>query len=205
MRTREQVMAEVWAVCRELGLGYRHALVAGVTIAQEAGDKSSDPPANVDWWCPFNRKDPQTERFEHDSESNDGHSSGYYQQQSPPGQGSWWPQEGGEFGNLDGARRRMDLREATRSFLCELTGSRVKFAGDADPRGDGELAQAVQRSRYPDRYERHAPYVREVLDRVLAGSPSSPAPTNSGGSTVPPGYLGGGGPARGELDERRVA
>jgi hypothetical protein len=87
MRTREQVMAEVWAVCRELGLGYRHALVAGVTIAQEAGDKSSDPPANVDWWCPFNRKDPQTERFEHDSESNDGHSSGYYQQQSPPGQG----------------------------------------------------------------------------------------------------------------------
>jgi hypothetical protein len=47
MRTREQVMAEVWAVCRELGLGYRHALVAGVTIAQEATRAATRRPTSI--------------------------------------------------------------------------------------------------------------------------------------------------------------
>lgn len=176
MRTREQVMTDVWAVCQELNVGERGALIVGMTIAQEAGDRSGDPPNNTRWWCPFNRKDPQTEQFDHDSESNDGYSSGYLQQQSPPGKGSWWPQTGGEFGNADGARRRMDLREATRSFLRDLVG-RVKFTGDNDPRGNGALCDLVQRSAYPDRYQRHEPHVRAVLARVLASAPTSQEPT----------------------------
>lgn len=172
LRTRDQIMAVIWDIAQEFDLSPRAALIAGITVAQEVGDKSSDPANNTRWWCPFNAKDPQTEQFDHDSESNDGWSSGYWQQQSPPGRGSWWPQTGGEFGNLDGARRRMDLAEAARSFFRELTGTRVRYRGDSDPRADGDLAQLVQRSAYPDRYQRHAPYVAEVLARVI--EPSTP-------------------------------
>jgi hypothetical protein len=184
MRTREQVMAEVWAVCRELGLGYRHALVAGVTIAQEATRAATRRPTSIGGV----RSTVRTHRPSGSSTTARATTAtrrAITSNSRRPAKVRGGPRRAASSATSTGpAGGWTSARRPTHSSASSP--ARASSSCDADPRGDGELAQAVQRSRYPDRYERHAPYVREVLDRVLAGSPSSPAPTNSGGSTVPP-------------------
>jgi hypothetical protein len=80
LRTREQIAREVHAVSLRRGLDELATVIALMTISTEvcANDRNGER----QWWCPFNRKDPQSEQFPHDSESDDGLSSGYFQQQS---------------------------------------------------------------------------------------------------------------------------
>lgn len=124
------------------------------------------------WWCPANRKDPQTLDFDHDSESDDGYSSGYLQQQSPPGRGAWW---GGVFGDREGARRRMTLDLAADMFLDRLPDDYRRAAGNAQLAG--ELVQGVQGSAYPDRYRLRWDEAWMILRRALAGGPITEVPT----------------------------
>lgn len=104
-------------------------------------------------WVPGNRKDPcfaaNPDAFPHDSESDDGYSSGPFQQQmSGPGVTPPWGW-GGLWGDPEGTRKRMDPYESTKLFVTAL-----KKAGyDAsDPSTANDSVQKVQRSGVPDAY-----------------------------------------------------
>ncbi|TGD84842.1 hypothetical protein BayCH28_23225 [Mycolicibacterium sp. CH28] len=165
LRTREQVAREVHAVATRLGLDELATVIALMTISTEVG--ANDTSGHRQWWCPFNKADPQSERFPHDSESNDGLSSGYFQQQvSRPGstEKPWgW---GGLYGDVNGARRRMTLGESAEMFLKALSPNYVTAEGD--PARAGEFAQAVQRSAFGERYRDKWDEAHEVLERALA-------------------------------------
>lgn len=170
LRTREQIAREVHAVSLRRGLDELATIIALMTISTEVGAK--DRQGNRQWWCPFNRKDPQSEMFPHDSQSDDGLSSGYFQQQvsrpGAPGRPWGW---GGLFGDVNGNRRRMDLAESADMFLAALASDYTR-AHD-NPRLAGEFAQRVQQSGFGDRYEKQWDEAKTVLQRALAQGPVS--------------------------------
>ena len=71
LRTEEQVAREVHVVSRSRNLDELATVLALMCIRQESN-----------FWCPWNRADPSSEKYDHDSESNDGRSVGYFQQQN---------------------------------------------------------------------------------------------------------------------------
>ena len=70
--TREEIAQRVHAVSVTRGLDELATVIALMTIATEVG-------ANGHWWCPWNAKDPSSQNYPHDSESDDGRSVGYFQ------------------------------------------------------------------------------------------------------------------------------
>jgi hypothetical protein len=65
LRSPEQCALEILEVSRARRLNDFAAVLATMCVAQES-----------DFWCPWNRKDPSSEEYDHDSESNDGRSVG---------------------------------------------------------------------------------------------------------------------------------
>ena len=168
LRTREQIAREVHAVSLRRGLDELATVIALMTISTEVG--ANDRNGERQWWCPFNRKDPQSEQFPHDSESDDGLSSGYFQQQvSRPGAGGrpWgW---GGLFGDINGNRKRMTLDESADMFLAALADDYTRAQNN--PRLAGDFAQRVQGSAFGERYAGKWDEAWTVLRRALAQGP----------------------------------
>lgn len=168
-RTREEIARIVHGVSLARGLDELATVIALMTISTEVG--ANDRAGQRQWWCPWNAKDPQTQEFVHDSQSDDGLSSGYLQQQvsAPGAQGRPWGW-GGLFGDREGARKRMTLVDSVDMFLAALTNDWQRAANN--PRLAGQFAQAVQKSAYPDRYAEKWDEAWTVLRRALAGQPA---------------------------------
>jgi N-acetyl-anhydromuramyl-L-alanine amidase AmpD len=174
LRSREEIARTVHSVSLKRGLDELASVMALMCISTEVG--TDDDNGDRQWWCPWNKADPQTEQFDHDSESDDSLSSGYYQQQvSRPGVSPPWGW-GGLFGNLDGARKRMSLEESTDLFLNALTGN-WQEAQD-NPQLAGQFVQQVQGSAFPDRYAEKWDEAWEVLRRALDTDEPLPTPTS---------------------------
>lgn len=171
LRTREQVAREVHAVSLARGLDELATVICLMAVSTEVG--ADDEDGNRQWWCPINRKDPTSVPYEHDSESNDGYSSGYLQQQlSGPGITPAWGW-GGLWGDREGGRKRMTLATAADMFLAALPDDYTRAAGN--PALAGEFAQHVQGSKFPDRYQGKWDEAWTVLRRALADqSPTTP-------------------------------
>lgn len=181
LRTREQVAREVHSVSLARGLDELATVICLMGISTEVG--ADDDNGDRQWWCPINRKDPTSVPYEHDSESNDGYSSGYLQQQlSGPGITPAWGW-GGTWGDPEGGRKRMTLSTAADMFLAALPDDYGRAAND--PALAGQFAQRVQKSAFPERYAEKWDEAWTVLRRALADQPPTTTP---GGNPV--GYTG---------------
>lgn len=161
LRTREQVATEVHAVSVARGLDELATAIALITIATEVG--ADDEEGNPQWWCPCNDANPQSHGYPYDSQSNDGRSVGYFQQQYGPGREPWW-------GTTESM---MTLSEAANEFLSRLSEDYASAAGN--PALAGQFAQQVQGSSFPDRYAAKWDEAHEVMARALAPAPAEPA------------------------------
>lgn len=159
LRTEEQVAREVYEVALARGLDDLATVLALMCIRQESN-----------FWCPANRRDPTSFDYPHDSESDDGRSVGYFQQQNkvpgenPTGPGeNWW-------GPMSS---RMDLKKSADVFLTRLSDDYVsaKTASVANI-----FIQRVQQSGVPDAYAKHWEHCWDLLRRVQAQGPIAPVP-----------------------------
>lgn len=166
LKTPEQVAREVHAVSLARGLDELASVMALMCIDVES-----------DFWCPFNAEDPQTELFSHDSQSDDGLSCGYYQQQvsRPDAAGTPWGW-GGLFGDIDGARKRMTLTDSTDLFLAALIDDYRDAANDAHLAGEmvANVQQCAPEFRY--RYAQQWDSSWQLLRRALADTAPLPSP-----------------------------
>ena len=164
LRSPEQCAVEVLGVSRERRLNDFAAVLALMCVAQES-----------DFWCPWNRKDPSSQKYAHDSESNDGRSVGYHQKQNgragevlPDGdRDNWW-------GPMSS---RMDLRRSTNVFLERLESSYMEAVGNPGL-ASRRFIQNVQRSAYPDAYAKHWDRAWQLVRHaqgVLGGGVPAPA------------------------------
>src|SRR6478735_2245301 len=175
LRTREEIARQVHAVSLRRGLDELASVIALMTIATEVGFRGQ-------WWCPWNAKDPTSKNYPHDSESNDGRSVGYFQQQNGrvgevvTGSDNWW-------GSM---QSRMALDQAANMFLSHLAGDYGRARDN--PALAGQFAQRVQGSRFPDRYAQHWDEAWTVLHRALAAEPT-PTPGGDVGFTGDPVWL----------------
>jgi hypothetical protein len=166
LRTREEVAREVHAVSLRRGLDELATVIALMTIATEVGSQGQ-------WWCPWNAKDPTSNNYPHDSESNDGRSVGYFQQQNGrageivTGGDNWW-------GSM---QSRMTLDQAADKFLERLTNDWRRAEGN--PALAGQFAQDVQGSAFGFRYAQHWGEAWDVLHRALAVRPAGPSPRDA--------------------------
>src|SRR6478735_817241 len=159
LRTREEIARQVHAVSLRRGLDELASVIALMTIATEVGFRGQ-------WWCPWNAKDPTSKNYPHDSQSNDGRSVGYFQQQNGragevvTGSDNWW-------GTM---QSRMTLEQAANEFLARLASD---YGRARDNRMlAGAFAQRVQGSRFPERYAQHWDEAWDVLRRALAEQPT---------------------------------
>lgn len=158
LRTDEQVAREVHEVSLSRGLDELASVVTLMGIRQES-----------DFWCPANRNDPSSLDHDHDSESDDGRSVGYLQQQNgkpgavlPAGDpDNWW-------GTM---ACRMDLRCAVNTFQERLSDDYATARNGIEA---GRFVQAVQGSVYPDAYAKHWDFCWQLLDRALKDGVQAP-------------------------------
>lgn len=158
LRTEEQVAREVHEVSLARGLDELATVIALMCIRQESN-----------FWCPWNANDPSSQKYPHDSQSDDGRSVGYFQQQNgragevlPAGdRDNWW-------GPMSS---RMDLKQSTNVFLERLSDDYVTAK---DGRQAGDFIQRVQRSAYPRAYDDDWDYCWALLRRALAETPTPP-------------------------------
>ena len=141
----EQVMIQMIGIAESMGLpNVRDAcIIAGMTVAQESA-----------YWCPWNRKEPTSRQYPHDSESDDGRSVGYFQQQTGPRGELWW-------GTVE---QEMMLQSACTSFFERLR-KLPYHARDAQSAND--FAQAIQRSGLPQAYGKHFDATIKLYDRSV--------------------------------------
>jgi N-acetyl-anhydromuramyl-L-alanine amidase AmpD len=164
LKAPEQVAAEVLEVALARGLDQLAAVLAVMCIAQESG-----------FWCPWNAADPTSKNYPNDSQSDDGRSVGYFQQQNGragetvTGSDNWW-------GPMS---QRMDLKQSCNEFLARLEDN----YGEADnnPARAGQFIQNVQRSAYPDAYTKHWDRAWQLVRAAAAGA----QPPSNGGTSVP--------------------
>lgn len=161
LRTEEQVAREVHDVTLSRGLDEYASVLTLMGIRQESG-----------FWCPWNRKDPSSEKYDHDSESDDGRSVAYLQQQNgragevlPEGdRDNWW-------GPMS---CRMNLQCSVNNFQDRLPGDYGTSLGN--PAAASEMISRVQSPR-PDlrgAYAKHYDYCWGLLHRALDGGVINP-------------------------------
>lgn len=167
LRTPEQVAREVHEVSIARGLDELATVMALMCIAVES-----------DFWCPWNAKDPSSQKYPHDSQSDDGRSVGYFQQQNGragevvTGSDNWW----GPMAD------RMDLKRSANTFLDRLTDN-YRDARD-NPVLAGQFVQNVQRSAFPDRYAQKWDSSWALLRRALGDQKQPEAPVGFSGDPV---------------------
>lgn len=159
LRIREQVMEVIVRVADELDMPDKRGacICAGMCVAQEAGS-DEDGDGVPEFWCPANHADEESFQYEHDSESDDGRSVGYFQQQKSAAGALWWGPTSSE----------MDLHSACTEFM-----KRLKKAGyDASSaRAANDSVQRVQGSGRPDAYAKHWQLVNAVYNNVVNAVP----------------------------------
>lgn len=162
LRTKEQVAQEVYNVALKRNLDQLAAVIALMAIDTEVG--ADDANGVRQWWCPWNAAVVDSQSYEHDSQSDDSRSMGYFQQQPGPQGQLWW-------GNT---QSMMTLDSAADTFLSRLSDNYSAAAGDAHALG--VLVQNVQGSAFPDRYQESYDLATQVLTSALAGPQPAPAP-----------------------------
>ncbi|AGU91960.1 endolysin [Mycobacterium phage Adawi] len=184
--TVDQWIAIFVAVADELDMPDKRGAVvcAAMCAFQEAGADLNDGNGRQ-IWIPGNMADPcyadDPDAYPHDSEGNDGRSTGPFQQQM----GTDWGW-GGVLGDCAGTRKRMDPWDSTRMFFgWPGSGLRDKGYNASNAMAAGDSIQRVQGSSFPRAYDQWWGLANAAYDRYL-GNPI-PAPPSPGG--------GGGGPA----------
>lgn len=163
LRTREQIAREVHAVSLERGLDELATVMALMCISVEAG--AEDTNGERQWWCPWNAADPESKLFSYDSQSDDGRSVGYFQQQKGPNGELWW----------GSSRDEMTLTIAANNFLDRLCDN---YSDAVDnPALAGEMIANVQRCNPAFRY-RYATKWSEAWD-VFSRAMAKPGPLPS--------------------------
>lgn len=174
MKSREQIAREIHQVSLARGLDTLATVLACMCVATEVGTNSDE--GVYGWWCPGNPEAwPDSMNYPHDSTSNDGRSSGYFQQQPGPNGEPWW----GSTADM------MTLSTAANTFLDRLTNNWDQAANN--PTLAGQFIQAVQGSAFPDRYAQRWDEAWDVVNRALAepADPPPPPPQQEGTVTRP--------------------
>lgn len=161
--TEENIARRVHAVSLGKNLDELATVLVLMGIRQES-----------DYWCPWNRKDPTSENYDHDSESNDGRSVAYLQQQNevagevvPPEHDWWGPMW-----------CRMSLECSVGTFLDRLSDD--YHSAQSDPYRAAVLIDNVQGSYWngdpghPGYYGKHWDYCWSLLRRALDQGPIGP-------------------------------
>ncbi|HEX7825975.1 MAG TPA: N-acetylmuramoyl-L-alanine amidase, partial [Mycobacterium sp.] len=164
-------------VIRDLGIAdERGAFICTAMCAfQEAGATAGDGgPRQI--WTPGNLKDPcykaNPDGYPHDSGSDDGYSSGPFQQQmSGPGVTPAWGW-GGLWGDPEGTRKRMDAYESTKLFVKALKASGFDATNASTANNS---VQRVQQSGVPTAYAQWFGEAQKLYDETLSGNPSPPS------------------------------
>lgn len=138
MSKRDEYAREVLRAGRDLGITPRGIVIGFATVSVEC-----------DWIMYANRNDPESLNFPHERIGSDANSVGLFQQRAP-----WW----GTVAD------RMDPYRSAKLFFTELK----KFDYNNTSRSPGWYAQAVQRSAYPDRYDKRMTEAQQLYDRIAA-------------------------------------
>lgn len=154
LRSEEDIARTVYQVALARKLDKLAAVLALMCIRQESA-----------FWCPWNAKDPSSQKYPNDSQSDDGRSVGYYQQQNgragevlPAGdRDNWW----GDMAS------RMSLEKSTDVFLSRLSDD---YTSATTAVVAGQFIQAVQGSAFPDAYSKHWTYCWDLLGRAIGGT-----------------------------------
>lgn len=158
VRSQDDIAREVVDICRRRYASRHKADKAARMVLAGVQVETSGPSDTGEWPCWANKVDPDTMKFPHDGYAEDKNSSGYLQQRPP-----WW----GGWG-LEGARRRMTLRDSVTMFLDELDRQAYDFAEDS--KRPGLMVQDVQDSAHPNRYDDWGwPVAERVFGRVTGG------------------------------------
>lgn len=169
LKTREQIAREVHAVSLSRGLDELATVLALMCISVEVG--ANDKYGNPQWWCPWNAADPESKQYPHDSQSNDGRSVGYFQQQKGPKGELWWGT----------SRDEMTLATAANNFLDRLSSHYVN--ANNNPVSAGEFVANVQqcapqyRYRYATKWDEAWSVLRRALSEKVPPTPANPAQT----------------------------
>ena|ERR1700754_412276 len=177
LKTPEQVAREVHAISLQRDLDEFATVLACMCIRQESN-----------FWCPWNDNDPDSKNYPFDSQSDDGRSVGYFQQQNgEPGEvpanprNNWW-------GSM---AERMDLSKSANNFLGRLTDD--YYQAEGNPSLATEFISNVQRPREDLRgaYAKHYDFCIDLVHRALAeqptpiqGEPITPIPVTGGNSVI---------------------
>ncbi|AHY84126.1 lysin A [Mycobacterium phage MosMoris] len=183
--TREQWMKLFIRVADELDMPDRRgaAVLAAMCAFQEAG---ADPhnTGKRQIWVPGNDADPcfkaNPAAYPHDSMGDDGQSTGPFQQQmNKPGTTPWgW---GGNYGDPEGTRKRMDPYESTKMFMGHPSSGLKKKGYDAsNAQTANDAIQRVQGSGVPWAYAQWWDEANLLYDEVVGDVPPS-----TGGGKVP--------------------
>lgn len=174
-------------VARELGThDIQGVFVCTAMCAfQEAGAEDDDGVRQI--WVPGNLKDPvykaNPDAYPHDSGSDDGYSSGPFQQQmSGPGVTPPWGW-GGLWGDPEGTRKRMDPYESTKLFMTALMKS-GNNAGNAQLANDA--VQRVQKSGVPTAYAQWYGKAQDLYAQAVKLPPVDGAVNVSNPTVAPP-------------------
>jgi hypothetical protein len=175
LRTPEQVAKVIYDVAVARGLGLVYANAALSCVAVESG-----------YWCPWNASDPSSKNFDYDSESDDGRSVGYYQQQNkvagpvPSPQNDWW-------GTMES---RMSLEKSTDVFLSRLPDG-LDYSMGRDALGqrvaDVQQCAPAYRGRYAEEWDdAYALLVGVLTEAPAPTQPPEPAPQPADPPKEPP-------------------
>lgn len=165
LRTREQIAREVHAVSLERGLDELATVLALMCIAVEVG--AQDTNGEQQWWCPWNEADPESKMYSFDSQSDDGRSVGYFQQQKGPNGEPWW----------GSTRDEMTLAIAANNFLDRLSDDYHDAEGNSQLAG--EFVANVQQCNpaYRGRYAEKWGEAWDVFNRAMENKPVLPPVT----------------------------
>ncbi|AYP70035.1 endolysin [Mycobacterium phage CRB2] len=169
--SEEEIARRVHAVSLKRDLDELATVLALMCIRQESA-----------FWCPWNANDPASKNYPFDSQSDDGRSVAYFQQQNgapgeiaPAGQDWWGPMS-----------CRMNLECSANTFLERLADD---YTSAKDGASAGRFVQRVQGSAFPDAYAKHWDYCWALLHRALAQgvqNPPTPPPVKPVDQTTPP-------------------
>ena len=128
-----------------------------------------------DFWCPWNAAAPGSNSFPYDSQSDDGRSVGYFQQQTgpPPDYAPWW-------GTV---QDEMTLERAADTFLSRLPDGLSYSMGSAvlgEHVADTQQCAPAYRGRYAEEWDGVAPLLAALGKppvSVTPGTPPLPEPT----------------------------
>lgn len=147
MSSSDDYAREVIRAGRDMGISPRGIVIGLATVIVEAG-------LPIRMWA--NQKVPESLLLPHDSVGSDGLSVGIFQQQVRRGvTGEWWWAD---------CATCMDPYRSAGLFFARL--KKLNYATATSDVAAGAIAQAIQRSAFPDRYGERMPEARALLAQL---------------------------------------